>query len=430
MTGGLVLLGLLALCPGPARAEGSDVYINLSGKAGEPPKLAMAMPPFIGEDPAKGEDTLLARNVQEIVRGDLLFSRYFNLLEEGPHFNGTNLEEIGRDWKVKGAGWLLTLKASSGAKAALTVRLTDLNGGQAVFERYYKQDAAFLRTAAHRISDDLVQALTGRAGIARTAIAFANDQTGHKEIYMMDYDGASLRALTRDNSIALLPRFSPDRKLIAFTTYKDGNPDIFAIDLLQGRTRPLSTEQGLNIAGGFSPDGTQLLMTLSRQKSPNLYVKTLADGTLTRLTQHFGADSSPTFSPDGSQAAFVSDRSGNPQVYLLDMRTERAKRLTSLNWCDSPAWSPTGEWVAFAGRANQKDKMDIFLVDVTGNQIRQLTRGEGSNENPAWSPDGRFLVFTSTRNKRSELFVMDSDGSAPHRLVEVQGRSFTPSWSK
>jgi TolB protein len=172
-------------------------------------------------------------------------------------------------------------------------------------------------------------------------------------------------------------------------------------------------------------------MTLSRQRSPNLYVRSMTDGSVTQLTQHFGADSSPTFSPDAGQVAFVSDRSGNPQIYVLDMTTQRAKRLTNLNWCDSPSWSPTGEWIAFAGRANVKDKLDIYLVDVTGSQIRQLTSQAGSNENPSWSPDGRFLVFTSTRNgKKPELFVMDNDGSAPHRLAELPGGSYTPNWSE
>jgi TolB protein len=69
------------------------------------------------------------------------------------------------------------------------------------------------------------------------------------------------------------------------------------------------------------------------------------------------------------------------------------------------------------------------LVDITGNQIRQLTQTEGANENPTWSPDGRFLAFTSTRNKKSELFVMDADGSAPHRLADIPGSTFTPHWS-
>ena len=170
-------------------------------------------------------------------------------------------------------------------------------------------------------------------------------------------------------------------------------------------------------------------MTLSRGKSPNLFLKEVAGGPAERLTSHFGADSTPTFSPDARQAAFVSDRSGNPQIHILDIPTKKITRLTHLNWCDAPAWSPTGEWIAFSGRAHNKDKMDIFLVDITGGQVRQLTRGEGSNEDPAWSPDGRFLTFSSTRGKRSQIWVMDSDGSAPRLMADVPGSSVTPHWS-
>jgi TolB protein len=73
--------------------------------------------------------------------------------------------------------------------------------------------------------------------------------------------------------------------------------------------------------------------------------------------------------------------------------------------------------------------MDIFIVDVTGSQIRQLTHGEGTNEDPSWSPDGRYISFSTTRNGSRQIYVMDSDGSAQHALARVPGNSYTPSWS-
>lgn len=423
-----LLLALLCAAAGGARA-GTDVYIKLAGSGA--PAISLALPPFIAEDPIRVQDTVSARKVQEIVRGDLLFSRYFKVLEGGQTYTGSNIPAVLSDSKTRGAASVLLVRvASAQSRLTIAAKVLDAGTGDAVFERYYRQDEAYLRSAAHTLSDDVVKALTGKNGIAHSEIAFANDQTGRKEIYLADYDGANVRPLTKDGSIDLLPRISPDRKVVVYTTYKEGNPDLFAFDLAQGKSRPLSQEQGLNIAGGFSPDGKELLMTLSRQKSPNLFVRDMSKGTVTQLTQHFGADSSPTFSPDAGQVAFVSDRSGNPEIYLLDMTTQRVKRLTPLNWCDSPSWSPTGEWIAFSGRANVKDRLDIYLVDVTGNTIRQLTRGEGSNENPSWSPDGRFLVFTSTRGgKKPELYIMDADGSAQHRLVELPAGSFTPNWS-
>lgn len=412
----LALAALLGLAAAPSRAA-TEVSIKVGG-SGADNRLSVGLSPFAAADAAKTDEALLAKQLHDVVRDDLLLSRYFNLIEDG-------------DAKSKGAAYALSAKVGHNAgQLEAAVQLKDLNSGDTVLDRYYRQDAKWLRSLAHRVSDDAVKQLTGKNGIARSQIAFSNAQSGHKEIYVMDYDGFNARALTHHGSISILPRFSPDRKKVAYTTYKEGNPDLFVLDLEKGEDRAVSRDQGLNIAGGFSPDGTELLMTLSRQKSPNLYLKSFADGSVTQLTQHFGADSSPTFSPDSQQVAFVSDRSGNPQIYVLDLTTRRAKRLTSLNWCDSPSWSPTGEWIAFAGRAHRDDKLDIYLVDVTGGQIRQLTHGEGANENPAWSPDGRFLAFSTTRGKRPEIFVMDADGSAPHRVAEIPGASATPDWSR
>ena len=73
--------------------------------------------------------------------------------------------------------------------------------------------------------------------------------------------------------------------------------------------------------------------------------------------------------------------------------------------------------------------MDIFLVDLTGTQLRRLTTDAGSNEDPTWSPDGRFIAFTTTRNGPRQLYLMDMDGSAPHVLADLPGDSFTPHWS-
>lgn len=409
----------LAFLLAASAAAQTEVKLALTGQAGSA-SPGLALPPFEAEDPKVEADALLARDLREIVRQDLMLSRRFDVKDE-----------LVAAEPAQGATWRLTAKASKNAdKVSVKIKLANAEGGkETVFERFYRQDAQWLRALAHRIADDVVKAATGRDGIARTRIAFANNRTGRKEIWVMDYDGENVKRLTDDRSISLLPRFSPDGRRLAYTSYKDGNPDLWMLDLETGHAKVFSDAQGLNVAGGFSPDGTRLLMTLSRGKSPNLYVKDVAGGEAERLTSHFGADSTPTFSPDARQVAFVSDRSGNPQIHVLDIPTKKITRLTSLNWCDAPAWSPTGEWIAFAGRAHNKDKMDIFLVDVTGGQVRQLTHGEGSNEDPAWSPDGRFLAFSSTRGKRSQIWVMDNDGSAPRLMADVPGASVTPHWS-
>jgi len=418
---------LALLWAAPSRAAEVVIGVDAGRSAGKAVGLALACAP---EDAARREDADLARQVRDVLRADLLFSRYFDVNDQAPPAD-LSADAAAEDWRRRGAVFLLSVKASPlEGQAALNVRLVDLGSGGVVLDRHYRQDARFWRSAVHRVCDDVVRQVTGRPGIAQSLLAFVGDATGSKEVYVADYDGQNARRVTADASIDLLPRWRPDRKAIAYTSYKDGNPDLYLLDLQAGKSRVLSGRQGLNLAGGFSPDGRKLAATLSREKSPNIYVLSLEDGSAQRVTEHFGADSSPTFSPDGENIAFVSDRSGNPQVHVLELATGRARRLTHLNWCDAPAWSPAGDWIAFSGRANVRDAMDIFLADITGGRVVQLTHGEGSNEDPAWSPDGRFLAFVSTRGGRRRLFVMDADGSAPHPVADHGGNVYTPAWSQ
>ena len=413
----------------PRSIAGTEVYIGVSPGI-EAKKTAVALALFHPARPQTPEDRILAEAMRGIIRADLLYSRYFDIKEDAlaPANLDTSKESLAW-WKAL-SGHLITGRAQdSGAVWTFTARLYDLSAGRVVMEKFYRGEKRAMRRAAHMFAGAVVMRLTGRKGIANSKLAFANNVTGRKEIYMADYDGENLARLTSDNSIALLPRWSVDASRIYYTTYLLGNPDMFEIDLKAGKIRPFTAFQGLNIPGGFSPDGMTMVMTLSRGDDPGIYTLNMVTREVKKLLKSFGVSSSPTWAPDGTQVAFISDRSGNPQLYVLDIASGTARKLTRLNWCDSPSWSPSGEWIVFAGRETPKENFNIFITDLTGSQIRRLTNKAGDNEDPSWSPDGRFIAFTSTRNGHREIFIMDGDGSAPHPLVEMKGNSFTPNWS-
>jgi TolB protein len=420
---------LLLLAPAPAPAPAAEVYIGIeAGKAG--PKVPLAMAQFLPARAGAQTDLDLAEQFRDIIRADLLYSRYFDIQEDA--LSPANLD-TGREslefWRGL-AGHLITGRAQDAGNVwTMTAALRDLKAGGVSVEKHYQGEKRALRRAAHMFSDDITARLTGKRGIAQSKLAFSNDSTGRKEIYVVDYDGENLTKLTSDKSINLLPRWSRDGSRIYYTTYRWGNPDMFEIDLKAGKIKPFSTYQGLNIPGGFSPDGLTMVMTLSRGEDPGIYALDVVTKKLRNLLKGFGVSSSPSWSPDGKEVVFVSDRAGNPQIFVLNLDSGKTRRLTRLNWCDSPSWSSSGEWIVFSGREASKDKFNIYITDVTGSQIRRLTEKAGDNEDPSWSPDGRFIAFTSTRRGRREIFVMDADGSAPHPITDLPGRSFTPSWS-
>ena len=422
----LALLGAGA----PIPALGGEVYIGITSDAERAPIVKLGLAPFRPLRPQNPEDALRALKIRQIIGEDLLFSRYFEIVEKGPALVEGLDEQSRKSWMALGAQTLISARAGEGgSEVLLEAVLYDLKSGEALLQKSYKDDSSDWRQAAHRFSDLALNQLTGKKGIASSRIAFVNDQSGFKEVYVMDYDGENLKKMTEEKSIVLLPRWTADGRSIAFTTYRRKNPDLYQISLQSSKPLPLSTLQGLNLAGGFSQDGKLLALTLSHFANPNVYLMTLENKEIKRLTSHSGVDSSPVFSPDGSEVAYISDRSGNPQLYVMELKTGRTRRLTYVNWCDAPIWQPTGEWIAVSARASQRDPLEIYLVDVAAERMVQITRGKGSNEDPAWSPDGRFLAFSSTRSGRRKIYVMDADGSAPRPFGNIAGNSSTPAWS-
>ncbi|MBQ7908051.1 MAG: PD40 domain-containing protein [Elusimicrobiaceae bacterium] len=407
-------------------APKTDVYIGITSSGGKQLPV-IAMPAFVAPETAQ----TAAQTVHDTLRADILYGRYFDVSEDGPAFDAKDLKDTLKGWGKKRANYMVGGNISY-EEPYYTIKLYvyDVATRAPVFAKAFKGNESSLRRLAHIASDQIIQTLTGRRGIADTKIAFANNSTKHKEIYVVDYDGQNLKKLTNDRSISLLPRWSKDGR-IYYTTYRYKNPDIFAIDLKAGKIAPVIIRGGLSLIGGVSPDGKALVFTSSKGANPSIYVYNLETGEKKQITNRHSVDGSPSYSPDGKFITFVSNRAGNPQIYVMELATGQTRPLTkTFNWSDSPQWSPTGEWIVFAGRESPYHPFDIFLVDLTGTQLRRLTTDAGSNEDPTWSPDGRFIAFTSTRDGgRRKLYVMDSDGSAPHLVADLKGDSFTPHWS-
>jgi len=64
---------------------------------------------------------------------------------------------------------------------------------------------------------------------------------------------------------------------------------------------------------------------------------------------------------------------------------------------------------------------DIFIADLEGNQIKQITNEPGYDAEPTVSPKGDKIVFTSTRSGDLELFTMNIDGSDVKQVTNELG---------
>jgi TolB protein len=423
------LLAFMLLFPATVPAK---IYIDINAPSIR--KFNVALPDFrnLGQSGARPE---LASALPAVVSNDLYLSGYFSPMDKGAFLEAPggalNPEDIRfRDWTVIGAELLVKGSyAIVGQQLEVELRLYDTFWGRQILGKRVLGDVRGYRKVMHRLSNEIVLLLTGHDGIFFTKVAFVGNATGHKEIYVCDFDGYNLRQITSDRSIDLLPSWSPDGKKIVFTSYKDGEgPKLYFKDLSSGAVGRLSGRSGLNTGGVWSPDGRELALTLSKKGNPDIYMIDAKGKILRKLTNHWGIDVSPTFSPDGKRIAFVSDRSGTPQIYVLDLETGSERRLTfEGKYNTSPSWSSLNR-IAYAAMKN--GRFDICTIDAEGGAVRQLTEGPGNNEDPCWSPGGRYIMFSSDREGRYHLYLMNANGQNQNKISNLKGDQTSPSWTR
>ena len=67
------------------------------------------------------------------------------------------------------------------------------------------------------------------------------------------------------------------------------------------------------------------------------------------------------------------------------------------------------------------DSFDIFVADLEGNIVKQLTTEPGYDAEATVSPKGDKIVFTSTRSGDLELYTMNLDGTDVQQITDELG---------
>ena len=318
-------------------------------------------------------------------------------------------------------GWLYDVK-NTGSPQVLGKQYQDKASTEAV------------RAIAHKFANEIIFRLGGGIpGIAESKVVFVSARSGRKEIWEMDYDGANQHQLTRLGSVSLSPRISPDGSRIAFSALTKSEWDILMYSLDLNRTVSFPRFGGMNLSPAWSGDGMKIAFSSSRTTDPEIYVADASGANLKRITNSPGPDVSPVWNPKtNAQIAWVSGRTGLPQIYTMEADGTNMQRMTDQGYAVSPAWSPNGQFLAFAWirkyGPGEPGASDIYLMDIASKQWVQLTHDGGRNDFPSWSPDGRHIIFQSNRSGGLQIWTMLADGTKQTQLT-TQGTNSQPNWS-
>jgi len=149
----------------------------------------------------------------------------------------------------------------------------------------------------------------------------------------------------------------------------------------------------------FAPRGDTVAFFARKGKGRLLFLVSVLSGKIVkRLPVALDQPQSPCLLPDGRHLLFSALKEGVSDVYLLDLTTDDIRNLTQDAFHDTdPQVSPDGTLVAYTRRISGHEKIYLFPL---GNPSRktQVTFGAHDDLAPSFSTDGKLLYYASTED--------------------------------
>jgi serine/threonine protein kinase len=144
----------------------------------------------------------------------------------------------------------------------------------------------------------------------------------------------------------------------------------------------------------------------------------------------------PTPMGGAAQIAFASNRSGAAEIWLMNIDGSGLKQITNIpeGACE-PRWSPDGMKIVFISpcvrHLSSYPGANLYVINADGSGMVPLPNVPGGDYDPSWSPDGTQIAFTSLRKSGVPgIFVLNLKDYAVKSLVEDETRTISqPAWS-
>lgn len=210
--------------------------------------------------------------------------------------------------------------------------------------------------------------------------------------------------------------------------------DIYVADLKGNITDTLISGPGYDAEATVSAQGDKIVFTSDRTGDLELYTCNIDGSNVKQITNQLGYDGGAFFSNDGSKLVFRSSRPKtedeikeyksllaeglvkptNMEIYVCNVDGSELRQITQLgkaNW--APFFNHAGNKIIFSSNhAGERGyEFNLYMINLDGTGLERITYDAVFDAFPMFSYDGKKLIFSSNRNNGgthfTNLFVAD-----------------------
>jgi Tol biopolymer transport system component len=138
----------------------------------------------------------------------------------------------------------------------------------------------------------------------------------------------------------------------------------------------------------------------------------------------------PSISPDGQSVVYSAYNvwTKHYEIYELNISTNEVKELTfALGDLNAPEISPNGLTIVFTRFYNDPEKPTSWLINRDGSNPREISADRAID--PTWSPNGKQILFASYTNSLTQLFIINIDGTGLRQVSNLPALRGRSDWS-